>query len=64
MKFLPLLLIILSGCSSISTVGNIGVEARATAHAAMIANARETIREAQDWRTLALEAEAAMTPNE
>jgi hypothetical protein len=51
---------LLTGCAQIPTVNAQTIETRAALHAAMIRQAQETIREAQDWRTLSLEADKAV----
>lgn len=56
------LCIILSGCA-LQSGSTLGIDARAAIHATALAHAKETLREAQDWRALAVEAEAVTAPN-
>ena len=49
-----------TGCSTVRTLDTQTVEARAALHAAMIRQAQEELREAEDWRRLAIEAEIAV----
>lgn len=56
---LAYLLSALTGCANTQTLT---ISARESIHAAAIAHARETLREAEDWRILALEAQKMVAP--
>lgn len=61
--FIPFIffLLTISGCANTQLTGDLGVDLRAAIHAKAIAHAKETIREAREWETLAKEASAVQT---
>ena len=60
---IALLISTLTGCVTMQPSGDLGIDARAAIHATAISHARETLREAEEWRALAIEAESIMAPN-
>lgn len=57
-RFIVPALVILSGCANINPTKLPLIQTRQAIHAELIAQARETLREAQEWRALGDEAPA------